>query len=251
MELSTKPRILILDDEPGVRYAFEDFILELGYDIVGLASTTEEALEVFKKTFPDIALLDINIDDQENGGIEVAQQIQKIRPTPIIYITGYAEQNFDYAVETFPANFLAKPIVNKEQLKHPIELALHNFWGASFRFPNLVGHFGWLHIRKNLEKGFDLRIHQTDVRYGKASNNDIELYYGEKVQRVYISSQKFNETLKVLPPSLFLKVNRFHFVNITHTILRNNNEVFIEGEEENIIFKISSNNKKNVLAKLR
>ncbi len=248
MWFSKTPKVLLLDDEPGVRYAFEELIAELGYEMAGLASSPEEAIEIFRKTPSDIALLDIHINTEEKGGIEVAQQIQKIRPTPIIYVTGYPERNFEQAKETFPANFLTKPIVRKEQLKHPIELALHNFWGANFSFPNLVGRYGWLYIRKSVEAGFSLKIHQTDVRYVKSSNNDIEIYHGKELSRTYVSSQKFSETLDKFPATRFEKINRTHFVNLEYISLKNNSEVMIEGTE---LLKISPSCKEKVLSKMR
>jgi signal transduction histidine kinase/CheY-like chemotaxis protein len=82
-------RILLVDDDPELRYAAAKMIKALGY-AVQTATTGVEALAVFRR---DPRRFDLIITDQampQMKGTELATQILKIRPgTPIIICSGY------------------------------------------------------------------------------------------------------------------------------------------------------------------
>ena len=53
-------KILLVDDEEGIRTVLGITLSDMGYDVV-TAHNGEEALEVFRKTTPDIVLTDIRM----------------------------------------------------------------------------------------------------------------------------------------------------------------------------------------------
>jgi len=54
-------RIVIVDDEPITRLDIRDIVIEAGYEVVGEAADGFEAIEVCKKTQPDLVLMDIQM----------------------------------------------------------------------------------------------------------------------------------------------------------------------------------------------
>jgi len=80
-------KILVVDDDDFMRETVGDVLIEKGYTIA-LAESGEEAVEMFKKEFFDIILLDLKM--QGIDGFQAYQQIQKINPeAKAIIMTAY------------------------------------------------------------------------------------------------------------------------------------------------------------------
>ena len=119
-------RILVVEDNSIVG---EDIVLslkDLGYDVVDRVKTGEAAIQAAQAHRPDLVLMDINLKGQTDG-IQAAEKINALFPTPVIYLTAYSDsRTFDRAKQTRPAAYLVKPFVEKD-LRISIELAIHNF----------------------------------------------------------------------------------------------------------------------------
>ncbi|MGA1869662.1 MAG: sigma-54-dependent transcriptional regulator [bacterium] len=76
-------RILIVDDEEGIRYSFKRFLNEAGYN-VATARNGAEALEKYAEEPYDLVVLDICLPDI--SGLEVLYKIKTIDPNAIILI---------------------------------------------------------------------------------------------------------------------------------------------------------------------
>ncbi len=104
-----KRRILIIDDEPGLRKGLGN-LLELRDFIVLEAEGGAEALEVLRREDIDLALLDLKLGAED--GLEVLRRLKAEEPRlPVIMITAYG--NIGSAVECLKAgaiNYIAKPI---------------------------------------------------------------------------------------------------------------------------------------------
>lgn len=120
----TKTKLLILEDDILQSAALADMLSDFGYEVVGTAVSGEQALQIFKEKMPDIVLLDIVVEGNMDG-IEVGKVMRQIRPTPLIYLTAYAEK-FEGAKTTYPAAFFTKPY-NERDLLNAIDLAVWIF----------------------------------------------------------------------------------------------------------------------------
>lgn len=102
-------RILICDDEIYVREETVETV-KLAYPEADCFDTgdVEEALSYVKESYPDIALLDIEMPGVD--GLTMAKQIKQISPdTNIIFVTAYSQ----YAVDAFAiyaSGYLLKPL---------------------------------------------------------------------------------------------------------------------------------------------
>jgi CheY-like chemotaxis protein len=81
----------VVDDEPAVATAAERMLVELGYRVTVLTSPTA-ALEHFRAGPGeyDLALLDLAMPDL--GGEDLLREILRVRPIPIVVVTGSAER---------------------------------------------------------------------------------------------------------------------------------------------------------------
>ena len=102
-------KLLIIDDEEGIRKVLTVSLVSDGYDVLA-AARGEEGIEIFKKESPSIVLTDIKMPGMD--GIEALKQIKALNPdAEVIMITGHGDM--DSAIEALKldaSDFLNKPI---------------------------------------------------------------------------------------------------------------------------------------------
>lgn len=76
-------RVLIVEDEILVAMEFEETLLELGHDVVGIAADQPSALALAAQGV-DVALVDINLRDGETG-VNIGRQIAK--QAAVVFVT--------------------------------------------------------------------------------------------------------------------------------------------------------------------
>lgn len=103
-------RILIVDDQYGIRVLLEEVLKKEGYEVFQ-ASNGADALEMLKEYNPDVMLLDIKIPGMD--GVEILQERKKreIAPeTKVILMTAYGELDaIQEASQYSTALYLMKP----------------------------------------------------------------------------------------------------------------------------------------------
>lgn len=90
--MEDKVNILVVDDLPDKRLAFQAVLEELGQNLVMAASGADALRELLARDFA-VILLDVNMPDID--GIETAELIRqhsKTKHTPIIFVTAYADE---------------------------------------------------------------------------------------------------------------------------------------------------------------
>ena len=81
-------RLLIVDDEPGLRMLLKDYFEMMGYEI-RTAENGREAVRCAGEQ-PDLILLDINMPRMD--GIEVCRKIRNETACPILFLTARVEE---------------------------------------------------------------------------------------------------------------------------------------------------------------
>jgi CheY-like chemotaxis protein len=116
--LGGKETILVVEDEEPVRHFVSDLLQEYGYN-VRLASNGVEALEVWRKSAPEIDLLLTDVVmPQQISGVELADKLRRDKnDLKVIYTSGYSIELLDQHFRSrADFNFLPKPY-------HPLKLA--------------------------------------------------------------------------------------------------------------------------------
>lgn len=114
-----KKRILIADDDAGVRGALGKVLGDEGYQIT-LAADGREVLERFESGPVDLLLLDISLPI--SNGWDAFERVTSRAPVlPIIIITGKANQ-YDMAVAAGVGALMEKPLDVSQLLKTIQEL---------------------------------------------------------------------------------------------------------------------------------
>src|SRR2546423_6538358 len=80
-------RIAIVEDEPVIRANYADVLKRQGYEVAAYASRNE-ALSAFRTRLPDLALIDIGLADDIDGGFSLCREVRALSPTlPIIFLS--------------------------------------------------------------------------------------------------------------------------------------------------------------------
>ncbi|WP_444994191.1 proteobacterial dedicated sortase system response regulator [Aliikangiella sp. IMCC44359] len=87
-------RIALVEDEKAIRDNYSASLRKQGYDVFGYA-TKQEALKAFETRLPDLAILDIGLGDEPEGGFELCRYLRAQSDTlPIIFLTAL-DSEFD------------------------------------------------------------------------------------------------------------------------------------------------------------
>ncbi|MCK4734120.1 MAG: PAS domain S-box protein, partial [Methanophagales archaeon] len=145
-----KPKILVVEDDPGLRRTLSDILKAKGYSSL-VVLTGKEGVAVAKKDDFSLALIGLKLSDIP--GIEVLKEIKKSSPrTEVIILTAFA--SLDTAMEAVNLgafSYLQKPY-DMERLLLDIRRALEQKWTEEA-------------LRKSEEKYFNLYENANDIIY--------------------------------------------------------------------------------------
>ena len=117
-----KRRILVIDDEDSIRFAFKEILDYGGYEVDTAGGYNEALSLIFEKEF-DLIFTDLNLNDRT--GIDILKQVRKKRlDCPVVIITG--SPSSDTAAEAFRLgvfNYISKPI-EAEKILQIADMAL-------------------------------------------------------------------------------------------------------------------------------
>ncbi len=118
-------KILIVEDEFIEAADLKRRLENLGYSVVGMAGTGEDAIKKAGELYPDLVLMDIMLRGRMNG-IEAAKKITELNEIPIIYLTAYFDsKTLEEAKKTSPYGYVIKPFEDMG-LRSAIEMAVYN-----------------------------------------------------------------------------------------------------------------------------
>lgn len=84
-------RILIIEDEPVIALDIATTVQRNGHEVVGIAATHREAVELARSEQPGLILADIQLAD-DSSGIDAVQEILEHYQVPVIFITAFPER---------------------------------------------------------------------------------------------------------------------------------------------------------------
>ena len=89
-----KKRLLVVDDEEGLRFLYKEEFEDEGYD-VALAASGEEALASLEESPADVVILDIKMPGMD--GVEVLRRMkERWKDIPVILCTAYPHYKHDF-----------------------------------------------------------------------------------------------------------------------------------------------------------
>ena len=113
MSADTAPRILVVDDDPGIREVLCDYLILHGYEAVGAASAAEMDRALAQQTL-DLIVLDLMMPGED--GLSVCRRLAGKGP-PIVMLSAMGEDTDRIiGLELGADDYLAKPCNPRELL---------------------------------------------------------------------------------------------------------------------------------------
>ena len=118
-------RVVIAEDEAIIRLDLKEILEEEGYEVVGETGRGDEAVDLVKKTEPDLAILDIKMPGMD--GLAAAREIAGERRAAVLILTAFSQRNLiEEARDAGALAYLVKPFQTSELIP-AIEVALGRF----------------------------------------------------------------------------------------------------------------------------
>ncbi len=212
----SKKKILIVEDEPIIATDIELSLEKLGYEVTGIEDNINDALVSIKENKPDLILLDINLEGDEDG-IMLAQDINKDFRIPFIFLTSNADQlTIQRVKRTYPAGFIVKPFNEKDLLSN-IEIALFSSAGTNENNQDINTIF--------IKDGNSLiKLKIDEIMFIRADDNYSKIY---TTTGDYVISTTLKLVENELPSNKFIRIHRSYLVNIYYIEIIKNSYVKI------------------------
>lgn len=118
-------RIFIADDESIIRIDLREMLTEMGHEVVGEATTGEEAVRKIEELDPDLVFLDIKMPVMD--GLEALSKINEQKLYPVIILTAFSQKDLiEKAVKLGAKAYVLKPF-RSAVLEPAIQMALVHF----------------------------------------------------------------------------------------------------------------------------
>ncbi|NQT27713.1 response regulator [candidate division KSB1 bacterium] len=124
--MTSKAQVLVVEDDSIISEDIQRSLKKLGYPVVGVFSSGEEALAKIESLHPDVVLMDIVLQGRLNG-IDAANRIRSKFHLPVVFLTAYSDQiTMARAKDAKPSGYITKPFTSdelddvlKHVMKHP------------------------------------------------------------------------------------------------------------------------------------
>lgn len=207
--------ILLVEDDFLNRRLSKKVLSENGYVVVE-AKNAKEALSILQKKSITLAILDINLGENEQDGITLGQEIKTQFSLPFIYLTAYENPEIiGKAITTSPYSYLTKPFKNSDLIAS-VEIAIRQSSNLSKRKPSLLVKDGEYNVSLALE----------DINYIESEGNYLLFYTTKKVYKLRSTIKNLKEEL---PSSIFIQTHRAYIVNKNKIEKFSNRNVIIDG----------------------
>lgn len=125
MQIHENIRILIAEDDYLVGEMVQGMLAELGYTVVGLATSGVQAIELTTSLSPNVVIMDIQMPGMD--GVAAARRIQECCLTPVVILSAYETPELVQRASEAGVNaYLLKPPDSRE-LERAITLAMARF----------------------------------------------------------------------------------------------------------------------------
>ena len=115
-------RFLLVDDSPRFLAVARELLEREGIEVVGIASTIDDAVRLTGALHPDLCIVDIDLGDE--SGFDLARRLAESegQQQRVLLISAYPERDFIDMIADSPAvGFLPKPELSAARIRAMFE----------------------------------------------------------------------------------------------------------------------------------
>lgn len=208
-----KIKVLIVEDTVAESDKLIDTLTSSQFEIVGVARSHQEALQLFYGNKVDIVVIDIFLNGIPEG-ITFAETLNNVPESsrPFVFLTSSTDRSiFERAKLTKPYSFLLKPF-NPLEVLYALEMAIEKFYDQPDTFlgdeEDTVISSEFLFIKK---KDSLKKVAVSDIINIEVEERYCSIFAGTEKFVIQISLTKVTS---LLDSSKFYRVHRNHIVNM-------------------------------------
>ncbi len=226
--------ILVVEDESIVAKDIQICLKKLGYEVVGIVSSGEDAVEKAKEMEPDLIMMDIMLKG-EMSGIDAASIIRKTQDIPVIFLTAYTDRDtVDRAKESEPFGYIIKPF-KEIDIQTAIEIALYK-------------HRRDLEVKKERDLYYNMveKNDSPDMMFVKANQRLVKIRYEDiffiealkdyvvinTAERRYTIHSTMKDIERKMPEKDFIRVHRSFIVRMDKIKEIDHSNVILESDKK-------------------
>ncbi len=197
-------KILIAEDIHNVSVDIQYILEGMGYEVLKIVGTGEEAMKSVEKEKPDLVLMDTVLNG-ELTGVETATIIADLHRIPVVYLTGAIHDDLIRDIVSSEAYGVVIKPFRPETLKVAIEIALnkHHVPGKA-----VSPHAGTLFVRAEYRHN---RIDFEKVLYVEAFKDYVVIHMLNGMITTHTTIKGIEN---VLPEKDFVRIHRSYIVRI-------------------------------------
>ncbi|MBX2896890.1 MAG: response regulator [Cyclobacteriaceae bacterium] len=234
--------ILTIEDDLLIAEDLKQKLIQLGYGVLGNATTCQETIDFIRTQTPDLIIADIMIEGDKDG-IETVSEIYKQLLCPVIYLTANSESaTVKRALATHPAAFLIKPFKMSEFAIN-IDLAIRNFKARFPQIPTATSKSDSIFVP---DKYLYHRVYKSDILFVEADGSYIKIITSERKYQITTNLKGFEAQFD---HPAFYRVSRKHLVNLDRVSRINGNMLYIRDNKTEHSITISKFERAEILSR--
>ncbi|MEM2144088.1 MAG: response regulator [Candidatus Jordarchaeaceae archaeon] len=248
----SKTKILIVEDEAIVAKDIENTLRKIGYDVVGVATSAEKAIQKIEENKPSLVLMDIMLKGKMNG-IEAAEIVRKQYDIPVIFLTAYADENtLEKAKVTEPYGYIIKPY-KEVDLHTSIEMALYKHKKRKDLekemdilysiVENKQASMGFLFVKSNSAL---VKINTADIFFVEALKDYVIINTRDAKYTIHSTMKDIESKL---PSDQFMRVHRSYIIRLDKIAFIESSNIVMEGNKK--IIPIGGNYKEDLMKRVK
>lgn len=231
--------ILIVEDEFPIAESLKEILEILGHEVVGIATSFTEAIDLLDNNKIDLALLDIQLKGNKSG-IDLASTINSKYSIPYIFTTAFVDnETVAEASELGPYGYIVKPY-GMNDINPAISVAIANHNALDDSKTSAVYNKDNIFIKSNSRI---VRLKLDEILFIEAKGDYAVFKTDDKG---YIVATTFKNVVKKLDPTRFARVHRSYIVNLNKVVDIEENNLLINDQ----IIPISRSQRAELFKKL-
>ena len=210
----TERHILIVDDDYLNRRLIKKTLIEHNFAVFE-AKNVDTAIGFLQNESIDLAILDINLGENEQNGISLGKQIKETYRVPFIYLTAYDNPKIiSEAIQTSPYSYLTKPFKNSDLIA-AVEIALLNSDSNVEEEASLLVKDG----------DYKVELAVGEINHIESEGNYLLVHTDKKT---FKCRSTISQILEILPADSFIQTHRAFVVNKSKIEKYNSQNVYVK-----------------------